>query len=183
MGGSAEEEMSHSLALILSIIALNQKIKDVKSFARFTYIPHMKPEIIEKAKQLDLGFPDKLNDSSLVDFSIETPKRTINAHILTSFNFYEQQRRVELCFIKRNSDSNLPKFKACLEFDVNGKDMLRIKEAKNDKEILYREFKGNKIQEQLKAVLKAFVEEEVDPKLVGFKQSSWLVRLVQESLK
>ncbi|MDO8559307.1 MAG: Gfo/Idh/MocA family oxidoreductase [bacterium] len=183
MGGDAEEEMPHSLALILSAIEKNQKIIGVESFARFTYVPYMKPQVTKKAKMLDLGFPEKLNDSSLADFSIRTDRKTINAHILTSFNLYEQQRRVEISFAEHGSNSDFPKFKACLEFDTNGKDLLRIKNARNDEEVLAREFKGNKLQEQLETVLKSFAGENIDLRLVGFEQASRLVRLIQKSIE
>jgi len=183
MGGDAEEEMPHPLALILSVIGRNQKIIGVESFARFTYVPYINPLVTEKVEMIDLGFPEKLNDSSLADFSIRTNRNIINAHILTSFNLYEQQRRVEINFAEHDSNSNFPKFKACLEFDTDGKDLLRIKNAQNDEEVLTREFKGNKLREQLEAALKTFAGEDADPRLVGFKQASRLVRLIQESIE
>lgn len=181
IGGDAEEEIPHPLALILSIISLNQEIGNIESSIKLSYIPYVRPDLVKNGKDLGLGFPEKLNDSSIADFSIETDTGIVNAHILTSFNMYEQQRRVELSFVKRG-DSGLPQYKACLEFDVDGKDILRIKDAQTDEEILQSEFSGNKLKEQLKAVLKVFAGQGSDSRLISFDRASMLVRLIQESL-
>lgn len=181
MGGDAEEEMPHPLALILSTIEQNQDIKHIKPFIRLTYVPYINSMVTKKINMKELGFPEKLNDSSVADFIIKTNKRNINSHIMTSFNLYEQIRRVEMIFVEEDNVSNFPKFKACLEFDVGGKDILRIKDALNDEEILISEFKGDKMQIQLNCVLKAFTEENADTRLIGFKQAAWLVHLIEES--
>lgn len=178
MGGDAEEEMPHPLALIFSAISLNQEIADINCFARLSNIPHVQPQFLEQAKSLDYGFPGVMNDSTTAYFAIKTKDRVVPVHLQSSFNMYEQIRRVEVDFI-RQGNSGLPEFKACLEFDVNGKDRLRIKEALTDKEIVFQEFSGNKLAEQLSAVLRAFAGEITDPRLVGFNHSAWLVRLTQ----
>jgi hypothetical protein len=113
MGGDAEEEMPHSLALVLSAISLNQEIINVDCFARLSDIPHVQPQFLQQAKKSDYGFPDKMNDTTIAHFSIQTKDRIVPTHFLTSFNMYEQTRRVELDLIKKNnqSGSGLPQFK------------------------------------------------------------------------
>ena len=123
-----------------------------------------------------------MNDTTTAHFSIQTEDRIIPTHFLTSFNMYEQTRRVEFDLIKK-SEFGLPRFKACLEFDVEGKDILRIKEAESEAEKIRREFSGDKLGEQLESVLKVFAGEEVDPRIVGFNRSAWLVRLIQRVIE
>lgn len=185
MGGDAEEEMPHSLALVLSAISLNQEIIDVDCFARLSSIPHVQQQYLEEAKKLDYGFPGEMNDSTIAHLLIQTKDRTIPTHFLTSFNMYEQIRRVELDLIRKSNQSGfgLPEFKVCLEFDVNGKDILRIKEAENEAAETRQEFSGDKLGEQLEAVLKVFAKGEVDSRLVGFGRSAWLVRLIQKVIE
>ncbi|HAM88863.1 MAG: hypothetical protein US83_C0015G0013 [Candidatus Falkowbacteria bacterium GW2011_GWC2_38_22] len=120
MGGDAEEELPHPLALILALAnAINGDItiKDIVSHT--SMIPHVQPEYLEGAKDLELDFPDKMNDSTLLGFNILTQSGSIPVHLSTSFNYCKQNRLVEISFRRADSESLIPTEKAYLEFDVN----------------------------------------------------------------
>jgi len=183
MGGDAEEEAVHPLALIMAAIEVSDRIYDVETHGRFSYVPYVQPHLVDEAAKLQLGFPGNLNDSSLLDCRFEVKGgRLLNAFIMSSFNLFEQVRMVEFSLAFRDGDE-FPLYKAKLEFDVQGKDMLRIKSARTDKQMLYKLSSRDKLLEQLKAALAAFAGEKPDLRLVGFGQASNLVRIIDDGFR
>ncbi len=179
MGGDLEEEMPHPLALILSTISTNQKIDRVNSFAALTRIPFVQPHLLKEAEEIGVYYVN-LNDSSLINLEVVDGSRTINAHLLSSFNMFEQLRRVEFSFTSDRNDL-FPEYKACLDFDVRGADILRVKHAILEKtsEIMIKN--ENKLLIQLREALLAFAGNEPDSRLIGLEHSANLVRIIDEA--
>jgi len=191
MGGDAEEEMPHSLALALSLIEFNQTINDINDiscFAKMSTVPHVQPQYLEQARKMDYAFPKQMNDTTIAQFMVpttadRTPRR-IPISFLTSFNMYKQRRELEIDLVKRHDINVVPLNKACLEFDIGpDTDRLSIKEAKTNKELVSKEFVSNKLVEQLEAVLKAFAKKGVDKRLVDFNKSARMVELIQKVIE
>ena len=188
MGGDAEEETTHPLALALALVNYNRVIRHINVFARVSFVPHVQPEYIAEAGSLGQGFPEAMNDSTIAQFLVHTDTAgIIPVHIASSFNYTFQIRRVDLgMYTWQDATSNTsrpPKYKACLEFDINGKDVLRVINARTNEVILSSEYSGDKIQANLEAALLAYAGEDPDPRLVDFETGAWLVNLLQRVLK
>ncbi len=186
MNGDAEEEMPHPLALALALANYNQTIQQVKVFACMSFVPHVQPEYQEQASCLKQGFPKTMNDSTIAQFLIKTDLITIPAHISSSLNYTFQIRRTDIGMhtqedAAKNNDKP-PNFKACLEFDVDGKDILHIISAKTNEIIHQSHYNGDKIQANLMAALRAYKCGDVDPRLIDFKKAAWMVELLQNAI-
>jgi hypothetical protein len=177
MGGDMEEEIPHPMALIIRLASINRKIKRIAPHARFSFIPFVQAGVSGPVKRV--FYPD--NDSSIIDLKIESEMPDLNAHILSSFNMFEQIRRVELSFAQIGKRV-FPRVKACLEFDVNGKDILRIKDSVKEDLLFKSTATNNKLLDQLECALKAFAGEKLDPRLIDFKHSAWFVRIICSAL-
>jgi len=196
MGGDAEEEVPHPLALILAIAEFNQLIKDISVWARLTSVPHVQSQYLNEAEELDLGFPHIMNDTTLAQLIIKTHHNSteyhIPAQILSSFNLAEQSRRLELGLCTQemvNRKGRLaepPSYKAIMEFDTRLEDgtgdYLKIINARTNESVLYSESRQDKLRANLEACLKEFAGQGRDPRLIDFKKADWLTNLMQKML-
>jgi len=207
MGGDAEEEATHPLALALSLANHSQVVQDIDVVAATSFTPHVQPQYMAEARSLETGFPDTMNDSTVAQFMVHTGTGgVVPVHIMSSFNFCFQQRWVDVGLYRWSDvvsgDINKPpEFKARLDFDVCDnqeptlkvgqclgdikrvfEDRLYIMDAEENRMLVKSTYRGDKIQANLEAALKAFAGKEPDPRLVDFEAAAWLVNLLQETL-
>ena len=139
IGSNAKEELTHPLSLITSVVNLaNGGTKSSSLKLHCTHNPYIQPSFLAKAKKSKIAYPGNLSDSSLGVLEMKTKTAgSVFAHLMSSFNFFEQGRRVEFVLVHKDDPSRFPVYKACLEFDeLFGRakkraDRIRIIEAKN----------------------------------------------------
>ena len=179
MGGDAEEEMTHPLALIFSVVNDSQTLLGANLEADCSYVPFVQPHLLEEAKSLEIVYPDRLNDSTSAVLSMKTEKGDVKAQLLSSFGMYDQERRVEFTLARRAGD--FPELKVKLLFDVDGEDILLVKDARTNTPHQTFRSSGNKIADQLEAALIAFAGGEQDRRLVDIRNASTLVNLLDSA--
>lgn len=192
MGGDLEEETPHPLGVVTAVTSSCQKILSVDVLADFSSLQHVRDEYLEDARHINCAFPDSMNDATSASFTFYTDFGRIKAFMLTSFNFFEQVRRIEFCLGEKFAKAGVSKYKALLQFDLNSQtydgahqgnfDRLIVKNAETEEVIITEEYRSDKLKEQLEKVLLAYAEEEHDPRLVNYDQAKWQVSLLQKAI-
>lgn len=180
MGGDAEEELPHPLALILSTIATTQTIEKIESNIFMSHEQFVRPELLEDAKSTGTHYPTEMNDSTISALQVKTKSKEVSVFIMSSFNFFDQRRWVEFILCKKESD-RFPLYKCRLIFDEGGKDTLQIIKAKTGEIIYNGRYSENKLAEQLMAVIRYYTEGQKDQRLVDFDQSKRLVQIIHRA--
>jgi len=131
MGGDAEEEMMHPLALGDMIIRSLQSVEQVFVSSKMSMVPHVQPEYLSEMANLDVFFPEAMNDSTCAAYEYNTGAGKLWFFIISSFNLAEQQRWVEFSFNYPDDidSSGIPKvpprYKAHMYFDLRPVDVWR----------------------------------------------------------
>ena len=192
MGPDLEEELIHPLVTAMRIIGRDKIVEIKRSGVIGTYVPYVRPEVAEKGKTEDFGFPERLNDTSLGNFNASTAARqSIPISILSSFNFARQRRTMDVTLMEEGE--TFPRYKAILDFDLRSAgggvyDEVSIIDALTDQVVSDHggpkqgQFVGNKVLIQLEMALKAFAGEEPDPRLVNISWAGSIVRLLEGAL-
>ncbi len=190
VGGDAEEEMTHPLGLITSVVNSANGINS--SFLKLdcTYNRYIQPHLLVKAKEQGIAYPDKLNDSSLGVLEMQTKSGTVFAHLMSSFTLPEQIRWVNFVLINKDDPLRLPKYMVSLKFDElfnrakkRRADRIQIIEAKTNKTVFDLISHDNKLENQIKLVLDAFSGKKPDKRLVDLNHASELVHVLDKALK
>ena len=184
IGPDLEEELVHPLLASLRLIGYEQ-VTDIQRQVIGTWVPYVQPEIATQGVQEQFGYSQKPNDTSVANFNVRVNNgRLVPISILSSFNFFEQRRTIDVTLMHKGNA--FPDFKACLEFDAGSGatrvDRIRIIDARTDKVVLENEMSSNKLLLQLRAALDMFAGGNSDPRLVGLKEASDIVRLLDGAL-
>ncbi len=188
MGPDLEEELPHPLVLALALIGYD--FESIRAYALAgSFIPFVRPELVQEADEQGFGFGRELNDTSIAFLKVQRGSYpSVPVSILSSFNAFEQRRLVDVSL--STFDKSFPDYKVCLEFDNPAQggtvDRLRIIGARDDNLVLEKEWlqtgKPDKIGLQLKAVLEAFAGGSRHPMIVDFDTASQVVRLLDKAL-
>lgn len=176
IGPDLQEELPHPLVAALHIIGFDRlEGEGLRGSIRRSFVQHVHPDAVREAKA-------SYNDSSTGMILARTAEGDVPIHLISSFNFFEQRRVIDVSLAENGSQ--VPTHKACLEFDVDHRfDRLRIIDARTNAPIpehQYEPMASNKLLDQLRAVLEAFSGIAADERLIGFEVGSALVRLLED---
>jgi hypothetical protein len=172
--GSVEDEMTHPIQLLLTLVRLNQKIESMSVRSMLDYVTFVNAERQREAHLQDTSFPLEPVSTASASMNLRTNTGNTRLFLQSSFVSFEQERRVELLLSHR---LGAPAYKAKLVFDVDGEDRLYYAQMGEKQCETFSYPSNHKLIDQLQAVGLYVSGNKPDPRLVHLPHALEAVRV------
>lgn len=181
--GDTEDESVHGAELLRMLAAVNRHIHQEKVSGQISYLDFVDQAAQDHAHALDPSFPTRVDSTTMATLAMETDTGSVICSLQSSFLIGEQVRQVRILLADRVNPKK-PRYAIRMDFDVRQddnsvKDVIRVTDIQNRKDLGEQAIGANKLYSQLDAFFRVVNGQEEDARLTSFWRARAAVRFTK----